>query len=191
LLDVFTELFAILSGHSCRAAIKTTFIKNNRIYVYTFTRDKRSNRINRSQDEERFQKASDALERNEDFLDTCEGFNPEPNPRGETRVSPGPLDGIDSQYDGGTRSFRIAGGGSSQMVSSPQHTADAKTERAVDVAPLTLHIGAEISGVDLTKPLPPDQLKQVRDAFLKVEGGFLSGATSRSRAARGHGAPVW
>ena len=43
------------------------------------------------------------------------------------------------------------------MVSSHQWTADAKTKRAVGVASLTLHIGAEISGVDLTKPLPPDQ----------------------------------
>src|SRR6185437_12621615 len=37
----------------------------------------------------------------------------------------------------------------------------------VEVVPLTLHIGAEIKGVDLTKPLPSDQLKAVRDAFLK------------------------
>jgi len=69
----------------------------------------------------------------------------------------------------------IASGGSSQMVSSPQHTADAKMERVVDVAPLTLHIGAEISGVDLTKPLPPDQLTQVRDAFLKWKMVFFRG----------------
>lgn len=37
----------------------------------------------------------------------------------------------------------------------------------IEVAPLTLHIGAEIRGVDLKHPLPPDQLKEVRDAFLK------------------------
>ena len=37
----------------------------------------------------------------------------------------------------------------------------------IEVVPLTLHIGAEIRGVDLTRPLPPQQLKEVRDAFLK------------------------
>ena len=61
------------------------------------------------------------------------------------------------------------------MVSSPQQTADAKTKRGIDVTPLTLHIGAEISGVDLTKPLSPDQLKQVRDAFLKWKVVFFRG----------------
>jgi len=37
----------------------------------------------------------------------------------------------------------------------------------VEIIPLTLHIGAEIRGVDLRQALPPDQLKTVRDAFLK------------------------
>jgi alpha-ketoglutarate-dependent taurine dioxygenase len=37
----------------------------------------------------------------------------------------------------------------------------------IEVAPLTLHIGAEIRGVDLTKPLSEEQLREVRNAFLK------------------------
>ena len=61
------------------------------------------------------------------------------------------------------------------MVSSPQQTAGAKSKQTIDVAPLTLHIGAEISGVDLTQPLPPDQLKEVRDAFLKWKVVFFRG----------------
>jgi alpha-ketoglutarate-dependent sulfate ester dioxygenase len=61
------------------------------------------------------------------------------------------------------------------MVSSPQQTAGATLNQTIDVAPLTLHIGAEISGVDLTKPLPPDQLKEVRDAFLKWKVVFFRG----------------
>ena len=67
------------------------------------------------------------------------------------------------------------GGGSGQMVSSPQRTAGAK--QTIDVTPLTLHIGAEISGVDLTKPFPPDQVRQVRNAFLalSVIGGSCLG----------------
>ncbi len=46
------------------------------------------------------------------------------------------------------------------MVSSSQRN-------AVEVVPLTLHIGAEIRGVDLARPLSPEQVKEVRDAFLK------------------------
>ena len=59
------------------------------------------------------------------------------------------------------------------MVSSPQQTAGATLKQTIDVAPLTLHIGAEISGVDLTRPLPPGQLKEVRDAFLKWKVVFF------------------
>src|SRR5258705_1575264 len=41
--------------------------------------------------------------------------------------------------------------------------------------PLTLHIWAEIRGVDLSKPLPPQQFKEVRDAFLKWKVVFFRG----------------
>jgi taurine dioxygenase len=61
------------------------------------------------------------------------------------------------------------------MVSSPRQTAGSTLKQTIGVAPLTLHIGAEISGVDLTKPLPPDQLKEVRDAFLKWKVVFFRG----------------
>jgi taurine dioxygenase len=43
----------------------------------------------------------------------------------------------------------------------------------IEVVPLTLHIGAEIHGVDLTEPLPPAQLKAVREAFLKWKVVFF------------------
>ena len=32
------------------------------------------------------------------------------------------------------------------------------TPQSIEIVPLTLHIGAEIRGVDLTKPLPPQQV---------------------------------
>src|SRR5437016_11968982 len=51
--------------------------------------------------------------------------------------------------------------------------ANATTHQAVEVVPLTLHIGAEIRGADLSKPLPPHQVKQVRDAFLKWKVVFF------------------
>jgi taurine dioxygenase len=37
----------------------------------------------------------------------------------------------------------------------------------VEVRPLAIHIGAEIGGVDLSKPLPPEQVRDVRAALLK------------------------
>src|SRR6201986_1974383 len=43
----------------------------------------------------------------------------------------------------------------------------------IEVVPLTLHIGAEIKGVDLTRPLPPQELEAVREAFLKWKVVFF------------------
>src|SRR5499427_4867226 len=45
--------------------------------------------------------------------------------------------------------------------------------RSIEIVPLTLHIGVEIRGVDLTKPLPPQQVKEVREAFLKWKVAFF------------------
>src|SRR5499425_2220586 len=56
------------------------------------------------------------------------------------------------------------------MASSQQNAA---TNAAVEVVPLTLHIGAEIRGVDLKQPLTPQQVKEVRDAFLKWKVVFF------------------
>ncbi len=55
-------------------------------------------------------------------------------------------------------------------MSLSQQSAD-----TVEVTPLTLHIGAEIRGVDLKKPLSPPQVKAVRDAFLKWKVVFFRG----------------
>ncbi len=43
----------------------------------------------------------------------------------------------------------------------------------IDIIPLTLTIGAEIRGVDLTRPLPPADLQAVRAAFLKWKVVFF------------------
>jgi len=48
-----------------------------------------------------------------------------------------------------------------------------QTPQSIEIVPLTLHMGAEIRGVDLTKPLPPQQVKEVRDAFLKWKVVFF------------------
>ncbi|HWA42208.1 MAG TPA: TauD/TfdA family dioxygenase [Hypericibacter adhaerens] len=61
------------------------------------------------------------------------------------------------------------------MASSTLQTTAAKQPEHIDVSPLTLHIGAEIGGVDLKKPLPPEQLREVREAFLKWKVVFFRG----------------
>jgi taurine dioxygenase len=53
------------------------------------------------------------------------------------------------------------------MVAPLQQTASAATATSIGVIPLTLHIGAQIRGVELKRPLPERQLTEVRDAFLK------------------------
>ncbi|MBV9587742.1 MAG: TauD/TfdA family dioxygenase, partial [Alphaproteobacteria bacterium] len=47
------------------------------------------------------------------------------------------------------------------------------TPGSIEIVPLTLHIGAEVRGVDLKKPLPPQQVQEVRDAFLKWKVVFF------------------
>lgn len=43
----------------------------------------------------------------------------------------------------------------------------------IEVVPMTLHIGAEIKGVDFKRPLAPGQLRAIRDAFLKWKVVFF------------------
>ena len=44
---------------------------------------------------------------------------------------------------------------------------------AVDVVPMAIHIGAEIRGVDLSRPLPPEQIGAVRAALLRWKVVFF------------------
>src|SRR5262249_51876382 len=59
------------------------------------------------------------------------------------------------------------------MASSAQQIAGTNTPETIEVNTLTLHIGAELSGVDFTKPLPPQQVHEVRAAFLKWKVVFF------------------
>ncbi len=43
----------------------------------------------------------------------------------------------------------------------------------IEIKPLTIHIGAEISGVDLTKPISESDAKDIWDAFLKWKVVFF------------------
>lgn len=51
----------------------------------------------------------------------------------------------------------------------------AQQSEAVEVKPMSIHIGAEIHGVDLSRPLQPAQVKAVRDALLKWKVVFFRG----------------
>ncbi|GIX49400.1 MAG: taurine dioxygenase [Candidatus Tectimicrobiota bacterium] len=47
------------------------------------------------------------------------------------------------------------------------------TYTAIEVRPLSVHIGAEIRGVDLTRPLPPEQVQEIRAALLQWKVVFF------------------
>src|SRR5438067_13757885 len=59
------------------------------------------------------------------------------------------------------------------MPSARGQNSGADSTSTINVVPLTLHTGAEIRGVDLTKALPFDQLRDVRAAFLKWKVVFF------------------
>src|SRR6185312_5690098 len=61
------------------------------------------------------------------------------------------------------------------MNASHRHGTGAAPGSTIEIVPLTLHIGAEIRGVDFKRKLPPEQLKEVRDAFLKWKVVFFRG----------------
>lgn len=44
---------------------------------------------------------------------------------------------------------------------------------SIEVSPLSIHIGAEIGGVDLSRPLPPEQVRDIRAAWLKWKVVFF------------------
>jgi taurine dioxygenase len=44
---------------------------------------------------------------------------------------------------------------------------EAQQQAAVEVAPMAIHIGAEIRGVDLSRPLPPQQVSAIRAALVR------------------------
>lgn len=49
------------------------------------------------------------------------------------------------------------------------------TSSAVDIRPLSVHIGAEIDGVDLTRPLTPPAVQDIRAALLQWKVVFFRG----------------
>lgn len=59
------------------------------------------------------------------------------------------------------------------MPDQAQLTTSAQQAGDVEVSPMTIHCGAEIRGVDLSRPLPPAHVKAVRDALLKWKVVFF------------------
>lgn len=54
-------------------------------------------------------------------------------------------------------------------------TKDAPAPATIEVKPVTIHIGAEIGGVDLTRPLAPDVVREIEAAFLQWKVLFFHG----------------
>jgi taurine dioxygenase len=59
-------------------------------------------------------------------------------------------------------------------VSIVQHEV-AASPATIDVRPLSVHIGAEIHGVDLTQPLAPEEVQAIRAALLRWKVVFFRG----------------
>jgi hypothetical protein len=66
-LNDISEIFSMLTGTTCRAAIKCTFSEDGVIYVFSFARDTRSSKLNHEMDQARFVQKKDRLDENEDF----------------------------------------------------------------------------------------------------------------------------
>ena len=49
----------------------------------------------------------------------------------------------------------------------------APDELSIEVSPLSIHVGAEIGGVDLTRPLSTQQIQDIRDALVKWKVVFF------------------
>jgi len=63
-------------------------------------------------------------------------------------------------------------------VSSPVLKNDLDTSfDSIEVTPLSIYIGAEIGGVDLTQPLPDEQVRDIRGALLKWRVVFFRDQT--------------
>lgn len=59
------------------------------------------------------------------------------------------------------------------MALQDLHDDIATEPTAIDVQPVSIHIGAEIGGVDLTKPLSVQQVTEIRNALLKWKVVFF------------------
>ncbi len=59
------------------------------------------------------------------------------------------------------------------MAVDSLQTENTVSSTAIDVRPLSVHIGAEISGVDLTRPLAPEEVQGIRAALLKWKVVFF------------------
>src|SRR4051794_36059365 len=49
----------------------------------------------------------------------------------------------------------------------------AKQAGSAEVVPMAIHIGAEIRGVDLSRPLPPEHVSAIRSALLRWKVVFF------------------
>ncbi len=60
-----------------------------------------------------------------------------------------------------------------KTVGTDHNSAMGDTATAIEVRPLTVHIGAEIGGVDLSQPLTAEQVDAIRDALLQWKVVFF------------------
>ena len=76
-LDNMAVMFSMLTGTKCRAAIKAVKRVNDKLYVFTLSRDSLSMQLNAKDDKKRLEKLADPIEKNEDFQILHEDYGPE------------------------------------------------------------------------------------------------------------------
>lgn len=67
ILDNVATMYSMLTGTRCRAAIKTIYQKEDKLFVRTLARDTASYEKNFEKDKQRFKENIDSIEENEDF----------------------------------------------------------------------------------------------------------------------------
>ena len=76
ILDEVVKIFSLLTGTPCRAAIKTIYRHEGKLYIFTFARDSDSQVANRDEDKIRLRENRDSLEENEDLDLLYQKFGP-------------------------------------------------------------------------------------------------------------------
>ncbi|MDR3554767.1 MAG: hypothetical protein P4L55_08435 [Syntrophobacteraceae bacterium] len=74
-LSELASAYSLLSGTSCRTAIKAVYMET-KLHVYALARDNNSMSVNYRQDLERFAKHQDPIEENDDFCDLYWRYGP-------------------------------------------------------------------------------------------------------------------
>lgn len=76
-MDYLAAIFTLLTGTKCRATIKAIKRVDNKLYVFTLSRDSLSMQLNAQNDKKQLEELTDPIEKNEDFELLYEDYGPD------------------------------------------------------------------------------------------------------------------